>query len=251
MNRSFRHRLGARSDKGSRQENEDSHVVRENDDVWAVADGMGGYENGKWASQTVIDAISAAGLTGRLETDCAILADAILAANTAIHEAGARSDRTMGSTAVILASRDDRFVCLWVGDSRAYLLRGEHFVQLTRDHTQVQDMVEHGMLDAAAARAHPLSNVLSRAIGVQAELSIDAVQDQIAAGDVFLLCSDGLTGVAADAEIALRLSTLQPEAAAQDLVDLALDRGAPDNVTVIVVACDEVTRAPEPAGARS
>jgi serine/threonine protein phosphatase PrpC len=113
--------------------------------------------------------------------------------------------------------------------------------QLTTDHSQVQEMVQRGHLRPEEAEDHPMAHVLSRAVGVQESFEIDAVADDAAAGDVFLLCSDGLNRTVSSEEIAELLTGRTPAAAADRLVNLCLSRGAPDNVTVVVVACDATT----------
>jgi serine/threonine-protein phosphatase Stp1 len=142
---------------------------------------------------------------------------------------------------VALLLRDRRFVVLWAGDSRCYLLRGGELYQLTVDHSQVQDMVTSGRLTPEEAENHPMSHVLSRAVGVAPRLELDAVSDEAKVGDVFLVCSDGLTRTIPDAELATILAQGNPAAAADELVKICLDRGAPDNVSVVVVNCDETT----------
>ncbi len=239
--RQYRFTAAALTHAGSRKGNEDSHTVRTDAGVWAVADGMGGHENGRWASQVVADAIAAATLVGAPEADEAALKGAVRTANDKIREAGAAAGKRMGSTVVALQVIDGRYAVHWVGDSRAYLLRGHELKQLTRDHTQVEMMVERGLLERENARNHPLSNVLSRAVGVEEDLQVETVAGDVLTGDIFLICSDGLTGVVTDAEIFAKLDRLQPKAAADTLVDMVLARGAPDNVTLIIVVCDELT----------
>jgi serine/threonine-protein phosphatase Stp1 len=105
----------------------------------------------------------------------------------------------------------------------------------------VQDLVDRGQLSAADAVRHPASHVLYRAVGVEPVLQLDAIADKAEPRDVFLLCSDGLTGIVSDDEISHHLGALSPQAAAQELLTLALARGAPDNVSVIIVSCEEKT----------
>jgi serine/threonine protein phosphatase PrpC len=126
---------------------------------------------------------------------------------------------------------------LWAGDSRAYLLREGRLARLTRDHTQVQDRVERGLLSPDEARTHPMAHVLTRAVGVGPELELARADGAAWPGDTFLLCSDGLHGVAEDAEIAAALAGKSPSVACEALLALAYERGAPDNVTVVVAAC--------------
>ncbi len=224
-----------------RAANEDSLLVREADQAWLVADGMGGHANGQWASQSVVAAVTGARLSGDFDADAAALCSAVHAANATIWSTSQANGAPMGSTAVMLMIRDDRFACIWAGDSRAYLLREGELHQLSRDHTQVQAMVDRGLLTAAEATNHPMGHVLSRAVGVEAELELEAIADEVRPRDIFLLCSDGLSGVVSAAEIAERLGGFGGAAALHRLQELVLSRGAPDNVSMIAVACEEIT----------
>jgi serine/threonine protein phosphatase PrpC len=148
--------------------------------------------------------------------------------------------KQMGSTVVSLVIRGPEFIVLWAGDSRAYLYRQGQLIQLTRDHTQVEAMMERGLLTPEEAADHPMKHVLARAVGVQETLEIDGVRDRIESRDIFVLCSDGLSGVVSDAEIAAMLAE-HGHAAGDLLVAACLERGAPDNVTVTLVAANEPT----------
>jgi len=225
-----------------RLRNEDSHVACDGEGLWAVADGMGGHEGGEWASGRIARALeTAAAAEGGLEQVCAGAADAIRAANGEIlSEAKARGKR-MGSTVVALVVEGARYAVLWVGDSRAYRLRGGALTQLSRDHSQVQEMVARGLMTPEQAIGHPMGHILSRAVGVQAEVEVDIVTGEVQPGDIFLLCSDGLHGVLGDAEIASGLSREAPDRALETLVAQTLDKGAPDNVTAIAVWASEPT----------
>lgn len=224
-----------------RSANEDSHLMRDEAGLWVVADGMGGHANGQWASAAIVKALETATLVGDFDADAATISGALHAANGHIVAAAQQNGARMGSTVVALYLNGARFACFWAGDSRIYLLRGGELHRLTRDHTQVQEMVDRGLLSPEEARRHPMSHVLSRAVGVQDGLELDALTDAAAARDVFLLCSDGLTGVVSEAEIAERLAQFPPRSACQRLLDLVLSRGAPDNVTMVAVACEELT----------
>lgn len=239
----FRYVDAALSDPGRvRAANEDAFVSAPERGLWAVADGMGGHVNGQWASKTVAQSLDAIAFAGDFDGDSLRVADAIHAANATIFTEASAAGKQMGSTAVALFLHGRRFVVLWAGDSRGYLLRDGALHRLTRDHTQVQEMVDRGMLTAEDAKNHPMSHVISRAVGVQAVLEVDAVADEIQTGDIFLLCSDGLYGVVPDDEIAGYLKGHSPENACRNLVQICLERGAPDNVTVIAVACDQITQ---------
>lgn len=224
-----------------RAANEDSLLVRESEGVWIVADGMGGHANGAWASGAVVHAVQQVAPGGDFDGDVAALAHALQAANTHIYSTSQTNGARMGSTAVVLHIADGRFACVWAGDSRIYLMRAGELHRLTRDHTQVQEMVDRGLLTAAEAVNHPMGHVLSRAVGVQEELELEAVSDRVEPKDVFLLCSDGLSGFVSEIEIAERLGAFGGEVACHRLLELVLSRGAPDNVTMIAVASEETT----------
>jgi serine/threonine protein phosphatase PrpC len=224
-----------------RSANEDSMVLRDDVGVWVVADGMGGHENGQWASGSIVEAVSSADFMGDFDHDVGALAEAVHAANNKIHATAEETGKRMGSTVVALHIAGDRFAAVWAGDSRIYLLRAGELHRLTRDHTQVQELVDRQLMSPEEAEHHPMSHVLSRAVGVQSELELDVVSDEVEPRDIYLLCSDGLTGLVSDAEIAERLGTLSLEAACRRMTELVLARGAPDNVTMIAVACEEMT----------
>ena len=140
-----------------------------------------------------------------------------------------------------LLVRDREFGVFWVADSRCYLLRDGQLHQLSRDHSQVQEMVDRGLLPAEDVEGHPMGHVLARAVGVRDTLQVDAIRDQVEPGDIFLLCSDGLHGYVSEADIHRLLSRADPHESSKELVQLTLDRGAPDNVTVITVMFTEPT----------
>lgn len=223
-----------------RPQNEDSHLSLPQKQLWLVADGMGGHEGGRFASQAIVEAVSTADLPDGFEAATDAFSAAVHAANQRIFAAGRDAGRLMGSTVVALLVRGDEFAVFWAGDSRAYLLRDDQLILLTRDHSQVQDMVDRGLLSPEDAADHPMRHVLRRAVGVQPSLEIDAIRDQVAKGDLFLLSSDGLHGVLSDEDIAAILRKHEV-GAARPLVDACLQRGAPDNVTVVLVSASEPT----------
>jgi serine/threonine protein phosphatase PrpC len=232
----------ALSDPGKvRAANEDSFHADADRGFWLVADGMGGHANGAWASQAIVEQLGRTSLSGLLTADVTMAAEALHAANARIFGEAQSSGRRMGSTAAVLLVSGGRFAALWVGDSRIYLLRGGALHQLTRDHTQVQEMVDRGLLTREEAANHPMSHVISRAVGVEAAMEVDVIVDDAAPGDVFMLCSDGLSGLVSSDEIAAAIGGKRPRRACEGLLATCLDRGAPDNVTVIVVACEPLT----------
>jgi serine/threonine-protein phosphatase Stp1 len=223
-----------------RKANEDSILQRDDIGLWIVADGMGGHQGGKFASSAVVEALSGIELDHDGEGLLSGVQRAIGAANTAIYEAS-QDGRRMGTTIVGLTLDDTCFTCFWAGDSRAYLLRDAKLYRLTKDHTRVQDMVDSGLLTSEEAASHPMAHVLSRAIGVEEQVQLGTVRDVLLANDVFFLCSDGVHGVVKDSELTETLLHRGPAGACKELLELVLKRGAPDNASMIVVACQQAT----------
>lgn len=224
-----------------RTANEDSGLSRDDVALWLVADGMGGHSHGDWASQTLAGHLQAVDLSGPVSERGPAIVAAMNAGNAAIVEAAARAGSQMGTTAVLLHLEGPALLCLWVGDSRAYRFRRGGLQQLSRDHSVVQELIERGLLEPADAETHPMAHVLSRAVGTEAELRVEAVHDTAMPGDQYLLCSDGLTKVVPEEVIARLLRLPSPNAVADRLIAETLAYGAPDNVTVIVVSVEEVT----------
>lgn len=217
--------------------NEDAVLNRADIGLWAVADGMGGHEGGEVASAAVVSALEGVSdfATAYAFRDAA--AQALIEANAKLVELSAERG-TMGSTVVTLLAHEGYYACLWAGDSRAYLYRAGALKRLSHDHSVVQEMVDAGAITEERARAHPRSNVITRAVGAREQLDVESVFGPIQAGDRFLLCSDGLTGVVSDREIAEHMIRAPLEAAAERLIDQALARGAPDNVSLVLVAAE-------------
>lgn len=225
-----------------RDHNEDLYAVVPDLKVWVVADGMGGHSAGDWASKQIAEAFSelpdCEGLDSLLEG----VGNAIHSANATIFQRGLSEGKTMGSTVVSLAISGNAFGIVWAGDSRAYLLRGGELLQLTTDHTQVQAMIARGILSPDEAESHPMSHVLSKAVGVEEVLELEGITDTFHSGDLFLLCTDGLHGVLQESEIRDILLNSEFTASADRLIERCLEVGAKDNVTVIVVQAHELTQ---------
>jgi serine/threonine protein phosphatase PrpC len=229
----------ARTDKGRvRGHNEDSYSARD-DGLWAVADGMGGHEGGEWASGRIVEVLDKIDLALGFEETCEEALAAAVAANRQILVEGKQRGKSMGSTLIMLVIEGTHYGLLWAGDSRAYLMRGGKLQRLSRDHTQVQEMVTRGLMTPEQAQGHPMGHVLSRAVGVQKEIELDRVEGEIQPGDIFLLCSDGLHGVVGDEAIAEHFSRDAPDRALDKLIDLTLEKGAPDNVTGFAIWISE------------
>lgn len=219
--------------------NEDACLNRPDAGLWAVADGMGGHARGDVASARVVDALAAVSSFGSAYA----FRDSV---NRALGEASATlfaesEDATMGSTVVALLAHRGHFACLWAGDSRAYLYRNGMLRRLTRDHSMVQDLLDAGAISPAEAAVHPKANIITRAVGVQPSVDLDAECGAILPGDRFLLCSDGLSGSVSDRNISEIVRRAPLEWAAQSLVDHALAAGGRDNVSVVLIAAEALT----------
>jgi serine/threonine protein phosphatase PrpC len=213
-------------------------LVRTERGLWVVADGMGGHEKGDVASAKVTDALLNLpilyGLDNMVQGAIAALKSVNAELITLAGSNGA--SHTIGSTVVGLAIADGQYRCFWAGDSRAYRLRDRELIQLTRDHSLVQSLVDAGMLSPEEAESHPNANIITRAVGVAEDLQVDCVTGDARPGDQFLLASDGLTRLVGDAELAAELASNPPEAAADKLIEIVLSRGAPDNVSIILTS---------------
>jgi serine/threonine protein phosphatase PrpC len=232
----------ARTDRGVvRELNEDSFHAAEANGIWAVADGMGGMARGDWAAAAVTDAIAASPEAADFDGAVLNIAEAIRAANARIIQESADRGAQMGTTVVALIVRDRQFAVLWTGDSRAYILRDRTLHRLTRDHSQVQELIDGGIITAEVAATHHLRHVLTRAVGISEPVDIDLVQDRVLPGDIFFLCSDGVHGVIDESEIAQHLGDIDNPATADAMVAECISRGAPDNLTFIAVVASEPT----------
>ncbi len=196
---------------------------------------------GQWASSTIARALKEADLSGSFEEAVAGVVAALEGANGEIYRAAWKAGGAIGSTVAVLLIRGMRCAVLWAGDSRVYRCRERELLRLTTDHTQVEQMVASGLLDRSEADDHPMAHVLSHAVGVRETLALDRIDGEVETGDIFLLCSDGLSRMVPAPEIERLLVDKPPRAVAARLIDMALDRGAPDNVTVAVVGCDATT----------
>ena len=165
-----------------RKVNEDSMLIRTDRGLWAVADGMGGHEAGDVASAKVVEALLRLPIVYSLDELVESAIAALRKVNQDLLELAANTNgsRTIGSTVVGVAIADNQFRCFWAGDSRAYRVRGDQIVQLSRDHSLVQDLVAAGMLDAKDAEHHPNANVITRAVGVVEDLKVETMSGDAA-----------------------------------------------------------------------
>ncbi len=234
MSRKFE--SGAATDVGKvRLENEDAHLVLPESGIFAVADGMGGHEAGQLASTVVVDALrkiaepaSVAELLTRCRERLALANDMLL------EIAEERGGIVIGATVAALLAWEGYYACVWSGDSRIYLVRQGKIQQLSRDHTEVAELIAEGVLTAEEAQTWPRRNVITRAIGVYHELELEIAQGVLEKDDLFVICSDGLTTHVSDAEILESAVLVAPQGACDRLVALTIERGAIDNVTVIM-----------------
>ncbi|SFS09765.1 PP2C family protein-serine/threonine phosphatase [Sphingomonas jatrophae] len=209
--------------------------------LWAVADGMGGHQRGDMASTMLVDALTAIDPMNSGFAFLDSVQDTVQRVNRTLvaHARLSAPGTVIGSTIVVLLAYAGHYACLWAGDSRGYLLRNGRFDQITRDHSMVQELIDSGALNRAEASAYGRSNVITRAVGVSDRLAMDVHTGPIEGGDIFLLCSDGLTGMVDDATIAKVLTTSQSlDGAADRLIELALEHGGKDNVSVVLVRAD-------------
>ena len=217
--------------------NEDSILSAPDRLFWAVADGMGGHEAGDVASQMVVAAMQQIEDVPDLNNWVNKVEDSLLDVNQRIREyADIMLDgRTLGSTVVSLSIKGRVGVCLWAGDSRLYRLRNRQLIQLSRDHSQIQEQIQKGYMTAEQAENHPDSNVITRAVGAHRRLFLDINVFGLQLGDVFLLCSDGLYNMVNN-EVLTDVLVSQPiDKAIDTLLQRALDAGGSDNVSMILV----------------
>lgn len=237
----MRFEVSARSDTGRRRgANEDFFALDEKLGLFVVADGLGGHVAGRRASELGVGVF--VGAVGGDPDGCAaeVLRRAFARANEVILEAadGDEKLRGMGTTLAALWLRGDEAVVAHAGDSRLYLLRAGRLHMLTADHSLVAERVARGELTPEQARLHPSRHVITRAVGVQPFVEPDIAALRVRAGDVFALCSDGISSQIPDADIerCLESGRFDLSRAASELVDIANARGGEDNATVIVVA---------------
>jgi protein phosphatase len=218
-----------------RERNEDSCLVRTDTGMWAVADGMGGHEAGDLASRILVEALDA------IEQPEVAL-DLLEQCETQIYRANrqimnlsrAHDGATIGTTVAVLLVRDNHYACVWAGDSRVYLINHGAIRQISRDHTEVEELVAAGALSRKDAENLP-SNVITRAVGVAEDLELEVVTGSAGPGDTFVLCSDGLTKHLSDDEILQYAASRNARAGCEVMLELALQRGGLDNVTIIIV----------------
>jgi serine/threonine protein phosphatase PrpC len=248
----------ALSDVGrKRKGNEDSVFVNPEQNLFVVADGMGGHAAGEVASKVAVESINEFvcltggdeditwpfGLEDGLSFDGNRLKSAIQYANRKVLDATRERKEYLGMATTVVACLVDGNAAnlAHVGDSRVYLVRGGVLTQLTSDHSWVNEQLESGIISADQARSHPLRNVVTRALGGRPELVVDLQEHKAVPGDILLLCSDGLTSMVPDEDIVRLVEDARGnvERAAQALVEEANQRGGEDNITVLLLKFEE------------
>jgi protein phosphatase len=232
-----------------RRENEDSLYARA--PLFAVADGMGGAQAGEIASRIAVETLGG----GVADPDAGHsieerLADLVREANGRIHELSRSDDRRagMGTTMTAVLVGEAEVTIAHVGDSRAYLLRDGSLDRLTRDHSLVEELVQQGKLTPEEAHTHPQRSVITRAVGPEARVDVDTQTSPARDSDIFLICSDGLTTMVGEAEIAEVISGAPSlEAAGRRLIDAANAAGGRDNITVVLFRLEDVGGGATPA----
>ena len=231
-----------------RSHNEDSIATDPDIGLAVLADGMGGYNAGEVASGIAVELIRTevkSMLAGRNPNDLNgqgaenLIAEHAVRANSAIYQAAQSQPQYsgMGTTLVVALWHDNQLSVGHIGDSRLYRLRGETFEQVTRDHSLLQEQIDSGMITKEQARHSQNKNLVTRAVGIDPQVETEVHTYTVQQGDIYLLCSDGLSDMVNDEDIQLTLSSLQTNLplAAQQLVQQANDNGGRDNVSVILV----------------
>ena len=232
------YRSAARTHVGAvRQRNEDAVLERAEIGLWAVADGAGGHQRGDYASGRIMAVLNEVhpAPPGRLLVEN--VKDRLAEINLDLRATAAKigPNALIGSTVVVLLILESESCCLWAGDSRFYRMRGGQLVQLSRDQSHVQNLVDRGEIAPEAAATHPLGNIVTNLVGASDELVLEERRDSLEPGDMLLLCSDGLNRAITDAEIADVLDGHSAVPAADRLIERALTRGARDNVSAVVI----------------
>jgi type VI secretion system protein ImpM len=228
-----------------RKINEDAFLERPESGLWMVADGMGGHQAGDVASRTLAEALGAVEDSDDLDTLAQRVAQGIKDVNAHLHRLASESTegQIIGSTVVALVARGLSCAAIWAGDSRLYRYRAGQLEQLTCDHSLMDELVRAGLMSAEEALLEGGANIITRAVGAESQLNLDSFRFEAEAGDLYLLCSDGLAKELEPNEIAAFLESKDLPGSAQDLIDAALARGGRDNITVLLAKPDQPGKA--------
>ncbi|WP_375541757.1 PP2C family protein-serine/threonine phosphatase [Paraburkholderia sp. CNPSo 3281] len=231
----------SRTDVGRvRALNEDACLDQPQRGLWAVADGMGGHTAGDLASGMIVRALGALVVPNALTSFSATARGTLQTVNHQLREEAARRGvRMIGSTVAVLMAKGREFAWLWAGDSRIYLYRDAQLEALTTDHSYVAELQAQGHLSAEAARHHPSQHLITRAVGAADWLDLDEGRIVVRDGDLFLLCSDGLSNEVQAPEMVRALEAGDCQHVTDLLVEMALQAGGRDNITAVVVRVDD------------
>jgi len=225
------------SHKGNvRTYNEDACLIRDDMQLWVVADGMGGHAAGDIASNMIMEKLALVSPNDDLAVLVDEIDDALIEVNTTLKQMAVEKyqGRTIGSTVVSMCAVGEFLAFLWAGDSRIYRVRNNEIQQLTRDHSEVQNLIDQGLLRPEEAEFHPSANIINRAIGATDSIFLSTGIEKIKDGDIYVLCSDGLYRDIREEEILKISASNDAREICQDLMTLALSREAKDNITIIV-----------------
>lgn len=239
-----------------RQNNEDNYLINDELSLFIAADGMGGHAGGEFASQIAVNTVEEVFLN--LESDNEAVGDlgdggierltqekleyAIRLAGRRIWEKALEEPeyRGMGTTALALYVLGDKAFISHVGDSRAYRYRDGVVVQLTEDHSLVNEQIKAGLISPEHAKTHRLKNIITRSLGYQEEVEVDTLIEELVPGDIFVLCSDGLSNLVEEPDMQTIMSANRLQESAIQLIELANERGGDDNITAILARVDAV-----------
>ncbi|MCE5189059.1 MAG: Stp1/IreP family PP2C-type Ser/Thr phosphatase [Eubacteriales bacterium] len=238
-------KFAVKTEIGKRAHNEDSYLLPRSETLpllFAVADGMGGHAAGAVASGMVVEKLGESLSSGFQEREIEQLIGAIQHANLAVFEAAEKDPSLdgMGTTLVCALVLGHSYLAANVGDSRLYYFDGKTLERVTTDHSLVEQLVLAGVITREAAKHHPHRNIITRGVGLSPVVDVDVFEREWNAGDLLLLCSDGMHGqLEDDAMTAILSSERSLEEMCDELVRAALDGGSTDNITLILIRCEE------------
>ena len=220
-----------------RKTNQDSFIVDQETLLFGVADGMGGHRGGGVASKLAVDTIRSFVQSHKTGDPEVIIEKALQEASKTIYKQSMEKEELtgMGTTATFAWVKGKKIFIAHVGDSRAYLLRGEKIWQITEDHSLVHEQVKAGILPESAQKGHELRNVLTRSIGFEPAVKVDIYQKELKPGDKFLICSDGLVGMIDDKDISKIVNKKSLDEAVKKLIEMANKNGGDDNITSVLI----------------
>lgn len=238
LDRHWRSAAGTHSGK-VRARNEDAFLECPEQGLWVVADGMGGHQGGDIASQMIVASLAELPVHENFDERLLRIRQCLHWLNRRLGQemtvSAGRPDTIIGSTVVALLAEKNRAACVWAGDSRCYLWRGQRLYQLSRDHSLQQQLIDQRQMNARQARAYPGGHALTRAVGATEQLRLEVLELDVFPGDAFLLCSDGLYQGLSDDALGHALNLALPSMALKRLFDIALRGAARDNLTAVVI----------------